>query len=194
MLLAGEDNRREADDRRRQVFGTNRISLTWGANSAISTSLIPLSPPSAITTAIDPVNSPPPPITSTSHFKPRLRPRFRWHRHAEAGCYGKLSPCQEQLENRIKITKADAIKPLISIVSSIDPQLQEYGMTTILNMLLCDENKEDIAFSGAIKPLVRALRGGTSTARSAARYIAGVELDLEGISFLINSKFSFLIN
>ncbi|KAL5573055.1 hypothetical protein UlMin_022652 [Ulmus minor] len=43
--------------------------------------------------------------------------------------------------------------------------LQEYGVTTILNPSLCDENKELIASSGVIKPLVRALRIRTPTAK-----------------------------
>ncbi|KAK9983258.1 hypothetical protein SO802_032783 [Lithocarpus litseifolius] len=68
-------------------------------------------------------------------------------------------------ENRLKIAKAGAVKPLISLISSADPQLQEYGVTAILNLSLCDENKEFIASSGAIKPLVRALRLGTPTAK-----------------------------
>lgn len=71
-------------------------------------------------------------------------------------------------ENRIKIAKAGAIKPLISLVTSQDLQLQEYGVTAILNLSLCDENKELIASSGAIKPLVRALNSGTSTAKENA--------------------------
>ena len=68
-------------------------------------------------------------------------------------------------ENRLKIAKADAIKPLISLISLADPQLQEYGVTTILKLSLCDENKEFIASSGTIKPLVRALRLGTPTTK-----------------------------
>ncbi|KAF3960927.1 hypothetical protein ACB098_10G155100 [Castanea mollissima] len=68
-------------------------------------------------------------------------------------------------ENRLKLAKAGAVKPLISLISSADPQLQEYGVTAILNLSLCDENKEFIASSGAIKPLVRALRLGTPTAK-----------------------------
>ena len=68
-------------------------------------------------------------------------------------------------ENWLKITKASAVKPLISLISSADPQLQEYGVTTILNLSLCDENKEFIASSGAIKPLVRALRLRTPTTK-----------------------------
>lgn len=68
-------------------------------------------------------------------------------------------------ENRLKIARAGAIKPLISLISSSDVHLQEYGVTAILNLSLCDENKELIAASGAIKPLVRALNIGNSTAK-----------------------------
>lgn len=71
-------------------------------------------------------------------------------------------------ENRLKIAKAGAVKPLISLISSADPQLQEYGVTAILNLSLCDENKEFIASSGAIRPLVRALKTGTPTAKENA--------------------------
>lgn len=71
-------------------------------------------------------------------------------------------------ENRLKIAKAGAVKPLISLISSSDPQVQEYGVTAILNLSLCDENKQLIASSGAIKPLVRSLKTGTSTAKENA--------------------------
>ncbi|KAF8102490.1 hypothetical protein N665_0198s0190 [Sinapis alba] len=71
-------------------------------------------------------------------------------------------------ENRIKIAKAGAIKPLISLISSSDPQLQEHGVTAVLNLSLRDENKELIASSDAIKPLVGALKSGTPTAKENA--------------------------
>lgn len=71
-------------------------------------------------------------------------------------------------ENRIKIARAGAIKPLISLISSTDPQLLEYGVTAILNLSLCDENKQFIAASGAIKPLVRALKVGSPVAKENA--------------------------
>ncbi|KAI6687952.1 hypothetical protein NL676_024780 [Syzygium grande] len=71
-------------------------------------------------------------------------------------------------ENRVRIAQAGAIKPLVALISSSDPQVQEYGVTAILNLSLCDENKELIAASGAIKPLVRALRTGTPTAKENA--------------------------
>ncbi|KAK4801568.1 hypothetical protein SAY86_022055 [Trapa natans] len=71
-------------------------------------------------------------------------------------------------ENRLKIARAGAVKPLIALISSTDPQLQEYGVTAILNLSLCDENKELITSSGAIRPLVRALRTGTPTTKENA--------------------------
>ncbi|KAL9259242.1 U-box domain-containing protein [Drosera capensis] len=71
-------------------------------------------------------------------------------------------------ENRLKIARGGAIQPLVVLISSPDPQLQEYGVTAILNLSLCDENKEPIASSGAIKPLVRALKTGTPTAKENA--------------------------
>ncbi|KAJ4971510.1 hypothetical protein NE237_004609 [Protea cynaroides] len=45
---------------------------------------------------------------------------------------------------------------------------QEYGVTAILNLSLCDENKELIMVSGAIRPLVKALQTGTVTAKENA--------------------------
>ncbi|OVA07660.1 Armadillo [Macleaya cordata] len=71
-------------------------------------------------------------------------------------------------ENRLKIAQEGAVRPLISLISSSDTQLQEYGVTAILNLSLCDENKDLIANSGAIKPLVRALKIGTATAKENA--------------------------
>ncbi|KAJ0468280.1 putative armadillo-like helical protein [Helianthus annuus] len=57
-------------------------------------------------------------------------------------------------ENRVKIAKSGAIKPLISLISCSDPELQEHGVTAILNLSLCYENKELLASSGAIRLLV----------------------------------------
>lgn len=72
-------------------------------------------------------------------------------------------------DNRVRIAQAGAIKPLVSIISSSsDPLLQEYGVTAILNLSLCDENKEAIAASGAIRPLVKALKVGTPAAKENA--------------------------
>ncbi|KAK7319752.1 hypothetical protein RJT34_04477 [Clitoria ternatea] len=72
-------------------------------------------------------------------------------------------------ENRLKIAKAGAIKPLISLMSSShDLHLQEHVVTAILNLSLCDDNKDTIASSGAIEPLVNALKTGTPTAKENA--------------------------
>ncbi|KAJ9535563.1 hypothetical protein OSB04_un001303 [Centaurea solstitialis] len=68
-------------------------------------------------------------------------------------------------KNRVKIAMAGAITPLISLISSSDPQLQEHCVTAILYLSLSDESNELLAASGAIGPLVTALKVGTSTAK-----------------------------
>ncbi|XP_076953679.1 uncharacterized protein LOC143627843 [Bidens hawaiensis] len=71
-------------------------------------------------------------------------------------------------DDRLKIAKAGAIQPLISLISSSDLQLQEYGVTAVLNLSLCDENKKQLCSPEAIKPLANALKSGTSTAKENA--------------------------
>ncbi|KAG6510224.1 hypothetical protein ZIOFF_028233 [Zingiber officinale] len=71
-------------------------------------------------------------------------------------------------ENRLRIAEAGAIGPLVALMSHPDSQLQEQGVTAILNLSLCEENKGRIADAGAIRPLVRALRSGTPVARENA--------------------------
>ncbi|THU58941.1 hypothetical protein C4D60_Mb03t19780 [Musa balbisiana] len=71
-------------------------------------------------------------------------------------------------ENRLRIAAAGAVGPLVALVSHPDPQLQEHGVTAVLNLSLCDENKTLIAAAGAIRPLVRALSTGTPVARENA--------------------------
>lgn len=71
-------------------------------------------------------------------------------------------------ENRLKIARAGAVRPLISLLSHPDPVLQENGVTAILNLSLCDDNKYMIASAGGIKPLVRVLKTGTTSARENA--------------------------
>ncbi|XAR61965.1 hypothetical protein NMG60_11016528 [Bertholletia excelsa] len=71
-------------------------------------------------------------------------------------------------ENQLKIARAGAIKPLIALISSSDPQLQENAVTAILNLSLRDENKKLLASSGSIEPLIRALCVGTSTVKENA--------------------------
>ncbi|RRT33761.1 hypothetical protein B296_00056008 [Ensete ventricosum] len=71
-------------------------------------------------------------------------------------------------ENRLRIARAGAVAPLVALLSHPDPQLQEHGVTAILNLSLCDENKGPIAAAGAVCHLVRALRVGTPVARENA--------------------------
>ncbi|KAJ8486213.1 hypothetical protein OPV22_018698 [Ensete ventricosum] len=71
-------------------------------------------------------------------------------------------------ENRLRIARAGAVVPLVALLSHPDPQLQEHGVTAILNLSLCDENKGPIAAAGAVRYLVRALRSGTPAARENA--------------------------
>ncbi|XP_038983384.1 U-box domain-containing protein 4-like [Phoenix dactylifera] len=71
-------------------------------------------------------------------------------------------------ENRLKMARAGAIRPLVALLSHHDPQLQEHGVTAILNLSLCDENKDPIAAAGAIRPLILALKTGTPAARENA--------------------------
>lgn len=71
-------------------------------------------------------------------------------------------------DNRIKIARAGAIKPLISLILSSDSQLQEHGVTAILNLSLCDENAKLMTSSGVVSPLVKALRSGNQTAKENA--------------------------
>ncbi|CAL9054435.1 U-box domain-containing protein 4-like [Musa acuminata AAA Group] len=71
-------------------------------------------------------------------------------------------------ENRLRMAAAGAVGPLVALLYHSDPQLQEHGVTAILNISLCDENKTLIAAAGAIRPLVHALRTGTPAARENA--------------------------
>ncbi|THU59361.1 hypothetical protein C4D60_Mb07t01350 [Musa balbisiana] len=71
-------------------------------------------------------------------------------------------------ENRIRIARAGAVAPLVALLSHPDPQLQEQGVTAVLNLSLCDENKATIAAAGAVGHLVRTLCFGTPAARENA--------------------------
>nr|XP_019707261.1 U-box domain-containing protein 13-like [Elaeis guineensis] len=67
-------------------------------------------------------------------------------------------------ENRLKIASTDTVRPFVTLLFHPDLQLQEHGVTAILKLCLCDENKDPIATDGAIHPLIRALKTGTSAA------------------------------
>ncbi|XP_010942796.1 uncharacterized protein [Elaeis guineensis] len=71
-------------------------------------------------------------------------------------------------ENRLKIARAGAVRPLVALLSHADPQLQEHGVTAILNLSICPENKDPIAAAGAIRPLILVLKTGTPAARENA--------------------------
>ncbi|KAK1292447.1 U-box domain-containing protein 14 [Acorus calamus] len=71
-------------------------------------------------------------------------------------------------DKRLRIAEAGAVPPLVALLSSTDPKLQEYCVTALFNLSLCEENKTVIADAGAIKSLLKPLKSGTSTARSNA--------------------------
>lgn len=73
-------------------------------------------------------------------------------------------------DNRLRIGRGGAVRPLVCLMSSADPQIQEHSVTAILNLSLRDENRDAIAAAGAIKPLVRALKSGTAAAKENAAY------------------------
>ncbi|WOL17641.1 hypothetical protein Cni_G26434 [Canna indica] len=72
------------------------------------------------------------------------------------------------IENRLRIARAGAVRPLVALLSHPDPQLQEHGVTAVLNLSLCDENKAPLAGAGAVPHLVHALCVGTPVARENA--------------------------
>lgn len=72
------------------------------------------------------------------------------------------------MENRIIIANFGAIRPLLSLLESTDPQIQENAVTALLNLSINDNNKTEIAAAGAIAPLVNVLNVGTSEAKENA--------------------------
>jgi hypothetical protein len=67
-------------------------------------------------------------------------------------------------DNRVRIAAAGGVRPLVRLLAHADPLLQEHGVTALLNLSLCDENKATIIEAGAIRPLVRALKSAASPA------------------------------
>ncbi|VAH44277.1 unnamed protein product [Triticum turgidum subsp. durum] len=67
-------------------------------------------------------------------------------------------------DNRIRIAASGAVRPLVALLSHADPLLQEHGVTALLNLSICDENKAIMVEAGAIRPLVRALKSAASPA------------------------------
>eukprot|EP00250_Pteridium_aquilinum_P006091 c16074_g1_i2 orf=251-2725(+) len=72
------------------------------------------------------------------------------------------------VENRIIIANSGAIQPLVSLLHSTDPQIQENAVTALLNLSINNNNKSEIAAANAIGPLVHVLNVGTSEARENA--------------------------
>ena len=67
-------------------------------------------------------------------------------------------------DNRVRIAKAGGVRPLVKLLLHADPLLQEHGVTALLNLSICDENKATIVEAGAIRPLVQALKSAASPA------------------------------
>uniref|UniRef100_A0A8R7V3K9 protein-serine/threonine phosphatase n=2 Tax=Triticum urartu TaxID=4572 RepID=A0A8R7V3K9_TRIUA len=67
-------------------------------------------------------------------------------------------------DGRIRIGASGAVRPLVSLLSHADPLVQEHGVTALLNLSICDENKAIMVEAGAIRPLVRALKSAASPA------------------------------
>jgi hypothetical protein len=67
-------------------------------------------------------------------------------------------------DNRVRIAAAGDVRSLVWLLSHADPLLQEHGVTALLNLSICDENKATIVEAGAIRPLVHALKSAASPA------------------------------
>lgn len=74
-------------------------------------------------------------------------------------------------EYRPRIAQAGVVDALVRLLSSSDPEVGEHVVRAILNLSLCDENKQLIASSGAIKPLIRVLESGTCGAKENAAFV-----------------------
>lgn len=72
------------------------------------------------------------------------------------------------VENRIIIADSGAIPPLVSLLYSMDPEIQENAVTALLNLSINNNNKSEIAGANAFGPLVHVLNVGTSEARENA--------------------------
>lgn len=75
---------------------------------------------------------------------------------------------KHKTENRIIIASSGALRPLVCLLHSTDPETQEAAVTALFNLSLCDDNKMEITRAGAIKPLIYVLKTGTSIAKQNA--------------------------
>uniref|UniRef100_A0A0E0KFE2 U-box domain-containing protein n=1 Tax=Oryza punctata TaxID=4537 RepID=A0A0E0KFE2_ORYPU len=62
-------------------------------------------------------------------------------------------------DNRLRIVAAGALPPLVALLSRPDPLLQEHGVTALLNLSLCEENRGAVVDAGAVGPLSGGARG-----------------------------------
>ncbi|CAO2815993.1 unnamed protein product [Amaranthus hypochondriacus] len=72
---------------------------------------------------------------------------------------------KHNMDNRIVIAGCGAIRLLVDLLHSTDPNTQENAVTALLNLSINDNNKYTIANADAIEPLIHVLRTGTSEAR-----------------------------
>ncbi|XP_024518834.1 U-box domain-containing protein 4 [Selaginella moellendorffii] len=71
---------------------------------------------------------------------------------------------KDDIQSRILVVEAGAVRPLIALLDDGDEQTQEIAVTALLNLSINDNNKAEISRAGAIDPLVRVLKAGSSAA------------------------------
>lgn len=71
---------------------------------------------------------------------------------------------KHNLDNRLCIATTGALPPLIALLSHADPVLQEHGITTLLNLSLCEKNKATIVGVDVVGSLVCVLKSAVSPA------------------------------
>ena len=71
-------------------------------------------------------------------------------------------------ETRTIIAKCGAILPLVSLLHSADPEIQENAVTALLNLSINDNNKSEISRANPIDSLAHVLTVGTPAAKENA--------------------------
>uniref|UniRef100_A0A7N0V6M4 RING-type E3 ubiquitin transferase n=1 Tax=Kalanchoe fedtschenkoi TaxID=63787 RepID=A0A7N0V6M4_KALFE len=71
-------------------------------------------------------------------------------------------------DNRIVIAEADTIPLLVDLLAVPDSRIQEYAVTALLNLSICEINKGCIVSAGAIPGIVQVLKKGSMEARENA--------------------------
>lgn len=74
----------------------------------------------------------------------------------------------KNMEKRKIIADYGGIRLLVNLLHSIDPEVQENSVTTLLYLAVDHDNKTAIANSDAIGPLIHVLRTGTSEAQESS--------------------------